>query len=251
MFGCVIAPFISPAGLPQPYFHSLVPPQIFQHSAPTRRSNSFPCWEWSSLPTRRRSPQDQLPSSPNRPELRVPRRSLQQRSPLRGDAIRRGRPRRSRLAPGDDDGLAALAHNHERARATLEVKPRHVGADRLGHPQPVHGEQRRQGVVVGRAETGLDEEGAQLVRSTRTYAIRCAVLVGGPARCPLGNLRIRADETLGNAQGASGGLARAVLPQRVDMPVIPEASHGPSQGRAVELKGRPDVYLHPSFRTRA
>jgi hypothetical protein len=37
----------------------------------------------------------------------------------------------------------------------------------------------------------------------------------------------------------------------VDMPVMPEASHGPSQRRAAELKGRPDVYLHPPLRARA
>ena len=32
----------------------------------------------------------------------------------------------------------------------------------LGDTQPVEGEQRRQGVVTGRAEAGLDEERAEL-----------------------------------------------------------------------------------------
>jgi hypothetical protein len=38
-----------------------------------------------------------------------------------------------------------------------------VGPERLGDAQSVEGQQRRQGVVPGRPEVGLGEEGAQLV----------------------------------------------------------------------------------------
>ena len=46
---------------------------------------------------------------------------------------------------------------------TLEVEVVDVGAQGLGDAQTVEGQQRRQGVVTGRAEAGLDEEDPQLV----------------------------------------------------------------------------------------
>ena len=46
---------------------------------------------------------------------------------------------------------------------TLEVEGVDVGAEGFGDPQPVEGQQRRQGVVTGRSEAGLDEEGPELI----------------------------------------------------------------------------------------
>jgi hypothetical protein len=40
----------------------------------------------------------------------------------------------------------------------LDVRP-----ERLGNSQAVQGEQRDEGVVAGRAESGLDEQSAELV----------------------------------------------------------------------------------------
>src|SRR5215210_2757071 len=70
-----------------------------------------------------------------------------------------GRPGRQ----GDGDVLAALAEDLERAVATLEVEVVDVGAEGLGDPQTIEGEQGCEGVVTWRAETGLDEEGAEFV----------------------------------------------------------------------------------------
>ena len=64
---------------------------------------------------------------------------------------------------GDGHVLAALAHDLERAVSALEVEVVDVGAQGLRDPKPVEGQQRRQGMVAGLAQAGLDEEGAQLV----------------------------------------------------------------------------------------
>lgn len=47
--------------------------------------------------------------------------------------------------------------------APLEAEIVEVGVQRLGHSQPVQGEQRGQGVFTAGADTGLDHEGALLV----------------------------------------------------------------------------------------
>ena len=64
---------------------------------------------------------------------------------------------------GDGHVLAALSHDLERPVSPLEVEVVDVGAQGLGDPQPVEGQQRRQGVVPRGTEAGLDEEGAELV----------------------------------------------------------------------------------------
>ena len=63
----------------------------------------------------------------------------------------------------DGHHLAALAGDQQGAVAALEPEVLDVGAGRLGHPQPVEGEQGDQRVLSGRAEPGGDQEGAELV----------------------------------------------------------------------------------------
>jgi len=63
----------------------------------------------------------------------------------------------------DGDHLAALAGDHQGAVAALEPEVLDVGAGRLGHPQPVEGEQGDQRVLACRAEPGGDQERAELV----------------------------------------------------------------------------------------
>ena len=45
----------------------------------------------------------------------------------------------------------------------VDVQVVDVGAERFADPQAVHGQQRDQGVIAGRPEAGLDEEGAEFV----------------------------------------------------------------------------------------
>ena len=47
--------------------------------------------------------------------------------------------------------------------AALQAERFDVGTDRLGHSQPIQRQQRHQGVIAGRAHTGGDEDGAELV----------------------------------------------------------------------------------------
>jgi hypothetical protein len=72
---------------------------------------------------------------------------------------RSGGSRRQR----DGDGLGSFAVHHEGSVASLEAELFDVGAEGFRDPQPVQREQRAQRVVLGRRQSGLDEEDAELV----------------------------------------------------------------------------------------
>jgi hypothetical protein len=64
---------------------------------------------------------------------------------------------------GDRHDLAAFAQNPERAVSPLQPEILDVGADGLGDPEPVEGEQADQGVIPCVGEPGGDQHGADLV----------------------------------------------------------------------------------------
>ncbi len=70
-----------------------------------------------------------------------------------------GRARRQR----DGDGLASLAQHRPGPMPPLDAEGLDVRPDGFGHPQPVEGQQRDQGVLAGRTEDLGDEQGADLV----------------------------------------------------------------------------------------
>ena len=68
-----------------------------------------------------------------------------------------------RGARGMGDLLTALAHDAQRAMPAVDVQMVDVRAQGFGDPQPVQGEQRRQGMVTVRRQPGRHEERAELV----------------------------------------------------------------------------------------
>jgi hypothetical protein len=63
----------------------------------------------------------------------------------------------------DRDDLAPLAGDDQGPVPALDAQSLDVGAGGLGHPQPVEGQQRDQGMLGRGAEPGRDEERAELV----------------------------------------------------------------------------------------
>jgi hypothetical protein len=63
----------------------------------------------------------------------------------------------------DRHPLAALAPDLQGPMAAFEIQVLYVGSQRFGNPKPIEGQQRRQGMVAGRTDPGLDEERSQLV----------------------------------------------------------------------------------------
>jgi hypothetical protein len=60
-------------------------------------------------------------------------------------------------------GPSALADHRQRAMPPLQAERVDVGADRLGHAQPVQRKQRHQCMIPRRREAGGDQHGAELV----------------------------------------------------------------------------------------
>lgn len=71
----------------------------------------------------------------------------------------RARPRGDR----DGHGLAALAENSQGAVSSLQAERFDVGASRLRDPKAAQCQQRDQGVLDSRPQTGGDEERTYLV----------------------------------------------------------------------------------------
>jgi hypothetical protein len=71
-----------------------------------------------------------------------------------GEVDRPGGARRER----DGDDLAALAQDGEGAVAAFDAEGVDVGAEGFGDPQAVDREQRDEGVLIGCAEPGGDEQ---------------------------------------------------------------------------------------------
>ena len=76
-----------------------------------------------------------------------------------------------------DDDLAALAADLQRAVAPLEAEVADVGPEGLGDAQAVEGEEAGQGMVPGRGEAGLDQDGTELV-AVQTHRVGLVVETG-------------------------------------------------------------------------
>jgi len=63
----------------------------------------------------------------------------------------------------DDDGLAAFATDPQRVVSSFEADIGDVGAEGFRDTQPVQCEEACQGVIAGTGQSGLDQEGAELV----------------------------------------------------------------------------------------
>ncbi len=67
----------------------------------------------------------------------------------------------------DGDDLAALAGDDQGAVPAFQAELPDVRAGRLGDPQPVQRQQRDEGMLGGRPETGGDQDGAELIAVQR------------------------------------------------------------------------------------
>ena len=79
----------------------------------------------------------------------------------------------------DGDDFAALADDDQGAVPAFQAQLIDVSAGGLGDPQPVQRQQRDQGVLGGWAESGGDQDGAELV-AVQGGGVRLVVQPGAP-----------------------------------------------------------------------
>ncbi len=125
--------------------------------------------------------------------------------------------------------------------ATLVVEVLHVGAEGLGDAQAVERQQRGQGVVSGRAESGLDQEGAELV----AVETQGAGLVVDPRPTDVG-CRIPLDEglllavTVEAGQGGQAPGHGGAHPAGLFHPPAEQLQVGPADGEELQIGLAPD-----------